>query len=157
MKGQWEKSVAFAEKGVAVDPNGADAHAWLGNCLNRAGRPQEAVHHYEKAMRLNPYPPQWYYINFGTSYNLLGHHEESVVQLKKALAVSPNSVSAYSALIVTYGIMGKEDEARAAAAELLRINPNFSAENYTKSLSVSFKDKEYPRLAAEALHKAGLK
>lgn len=85
---------------------------------------------------------------------MLGRHEESVAQMKKALALSPNSVSAYSALIVTYGAMGKEDEARAAAAELLRINPKFSTEKYIKTLP--YKGEDYPRLAAESMRKAGL-
>ena len=123
MKREYDKSVAYAEKAVAKDPNGADSRAWLGNCLNFASRPQEAIPHYEKALRLNPHPPQWYYINLGTSYRMLGRYEESVAQVKKALALSPNSVSAYTHLIITYGEMGRKDEARASAAELLRINP----------------------------------
>jgi adenylate cyclase len=106
------------------------------------------------AMRLNPYPPQWYYINLSRIYTLLGRYEDSVTEMKKAIALSPNSVSAYSALIVTYGAMGKEAEARAAAAELLRINPKFSAEKYLKAMP--YKDDAYPRLAAESLRKAGL-
>jgi len=154
LKREYDKSVAYAEEAVAKDPNGADAHAWLGNCLRFVSRVQEAITHYEKAMRLNPRPPQWYYINLGIGYNQMGRYEEAVAQIKKALASRPNSVSAYSALVVTYGIMGKEDEARTAAEELLRINPNFSAEKYIKVMP--YKDPEYPKQAREALRKAGL-
>ncbi|RJR21235.1 MAG: hypothetical protein C4582_08115 [Desulfobacteraceae bacterium] len=74
--------------------------------------------------------------------------------MKKAIALSPNSVSAWSTLIVTYGAIGKEDEARTAATELLKINPKFSAEKYLKT--VSYKDDAYPRLVAESTRKAGL-
>jgi adenylate cyclase len=155
MKREHDKSVAYAEEAVAKDPNGADAHAWLGNCLRFVSRVQEAITHYEKAMRLNPRPPQWYYINLGIGYNQMGRYEEAASQIKKALALRPNSVSAYSALVVTYGIMGKEDEARTTAEELLRINPHFSAEKYIKAMP--YKDPEYPRQAGEALRKAGLK
>jgi len=154
LKREYDKSVAYAEKGSAKDPNGADAHTWLGNCLNFAARPQEAIPHYEKALRLNPSPPQWYYINLGISYRMLGRYEESVAQHKKALALSPNSFSAYSQLIQTYGEMGKEDEARAAAAELLRINPKFSTEKLLQTMP--FKDREFVRRSGEALRKAGL-
>lgn len=154
MKREHDKSVAYAEKAVEIDPNGADARAWLANCLRWASRPGEAMAQYEKAMRLNPNPPQWYCINLGSIYTMLGRYKESVAQMKKAIALSPNSVSAYSALIVTYGAMGKEDEARAAATELLRINPKFSAEKYIKTLP--YKDDDYPRLAAESMRKAGL-
>jgi len=155
MKREHDKSIPYAEKAVEMDPNGADARAWLGNCLRWASRPGEALAQYEMAMRLNPHPPQWYYINLGSIYTMLGRYEESVVQMKRAIALSHNSVSAWSALIVTYGAMGKEDEARAAAAELLKINPKFSAEKYLKTLP--YKDDNYPRLAAESFRKAGLK
>jgi tetratricopeptide (TPR) repeat protein len=154
MKREHDKSVAYTEKAVEMDPNGADARAWLANCLRWASRPGEALAQYEMALRLNPNPPQWYYINLGSIYTMLGRYEESVAQMKKAIALSPKSVSAYSVLIVTYGAMGKEDEARAAAAELLKINPKFSAERYLKTMP--YKDDAYPKLAAESMRKAGL-
>ena len=154
MKGEYDKSVAYAEKAVATDPNGADAHAWLGNCLNFAAKPQEAIPYFEKAMRLNPRPQLWYYIQLGQAYRMVGRYEESLAQIKKSLALSPNSTSSYAHLIFTYAEMGKEDEARAAAAELMRINPKFSAEQYTKALS--YKDRDYCKRWGEALRKAGL-
>jgi len=156
MKREYDKSVAYAEKGVAVDPNGADAHAWLGNCLSIAARPQEAIPYYKKAMRLNPSPPQWYYIQLGQSYRMLGRYEESVAQLKKALALAPNSFMAYIQLLFTYAEMGREDEARAAAEEMMRINPEFSVDRYAK-MYFFYKDKEYCKRWVEALRKAGLK
>ena len=85
---------------------------------------------------------------------MLGRYEEAVAQLKKSLALSPNSTSAYAHLIFTYAEMGKEDEARAAAEELIKINPKFSAEKYAKVLP--YKDREYCRRWGEALRKAGL-
>jgi tetratricopeptide (TPR) repeat protein len=151
---QYDKSVAYAEKAVEKDPNGADAHAWLGNCLNFAARPQEAIPHYKKAMRLNPRPPQWYYIQLGQSYRMVGRYEEAATQLKKALALSPNSLSSYVHLIFTYAEMGREDLARAAAAELMTINPMFSTQKYAKALP--YKDRDYCRRWGEALGNAGL-
>jgi TolB-like protein/Tfp pilus assembly protein PilF len=154
MKREYDKSIAYAEKAVAKDPNGADAHAWLGNCLNFAARPQEAIPHYEKAMRLNPRPQLWYYIQLGQSYRMLGRYEEAVAQIEKSLALSPNSTSSYAHLIFTYAEMGREDLARAAGAKLIKINPKFSAEKYAKALP--YKDRDYCRRWGEALHKAVL-
>jgi TolB-like protein/class 3 adenylate cyclase/Flp pilus assembly protein TadD len=155
MKREYDKSVAYAEKAVEKDPNGADAHAWLGNCLNFANRPQEAIPNYKKAMRVNPFAPQWYYIQLGQSYRMLGRYEEAVNQLKKALALSPNSTSAYAHLIFTYAEMDREDLARSAAKELITINPKFSAEKYAKALP--YRDRDYCTRWGEALRKAGLK
>ena len=95
------------------------------------------------------------YIQLGQSYRMLGRYEEAVAQIEKSLALSPNSTSSYAHLIFTYAEMGREDKASAAAEELMRINPKFSAEKYVKALP--YKDREYCRRWGEALRKAGLK
>jgi adenylate cyclase len=156
MKREYDKSLAYAEKAVATDPNGADAYTWLGNCLRFAGRPQEAIPLYKKAMRLNPHPPVWYYINLGGSYHMLGRYEEAIVQYRKSLALSPNSLPTYLSLCDSYMEMGREDEARAAVKEVMRINPRFSLDHYAKSFQ-AFKDQEYRKRSVENLRKAGLK
>jgi adenylate cyclase len=157
MKGEWDKSLAYAEKAVATDPNGADAHTWLGNCLNFAGKPQEAIPLYKKAMRLNPHPPVWYYINLGVSYYTLGRYEDAAAQYRKSLALSPNSLPSYRELSMVYMEMGKEDEARATAKEVMRIDPNFSLEHFAKTLLQAYKDQDYVKRCVENLRKAGLK
>ncbi len=85
---------------------------------------------------------------------MVGRYEEAVAQIKKSLALSPNSTSSYAHLIFTYAEMGREDLARAAATELMTINPKFSAEKYAKALP--YKDRDYCRRWREALRKAGL-
>jgi hypothetical protein len=52
-------------------------------------------------------------------------------------------------------MMGREKEARAEAAEVLRINPKFSVEYLTKILA--YKDQSQNDKIADALRKAGLK
>ena len=51
--------------------------------------------------------------------------------------------------------MGHEKEARAEAAEVLRINPRFSVDSYAKTLSN--KDQSVNDRVVAALRKAGLK
>jgi hypothetical protein len=51
--------------------------------------------------------------------------------------------------------MGREKEARAEAAEVLRINSNFSLEYFAKTLP--FKDRKVINNLIDALRKAGLK
>jgi Tfp pilus assembly protein PilF len=52
-------------------------------------------------------------------------------------------------------MMGREKEARAEAAEALRIKPNFSLEWYAKT--IYFKNQTDIDKTIEALRKAGLK
>ena len=52
-------------------------------------------------------------------------------------------------------MMGREKEARAEAAEVLRINPKFSLDYFVKTLP--YKDQKVINNLIDALRKAGLK
>jgi adenylate cyclase len=151
LKREYDKAIELGEKGIAIVPNGADAHAWLAMSLTSAGRAQEAISLFEKAMRLNPLPPAFYYLNFGHAYRILGRFEEAVAMYKKTIALTPNNIFAYIGLAGTHGLMGKEEEAKAAAAEVLRINPKWSIEQYAKTTFSGDKAR-----LIEAFRKAGL-
>ncbi len=151
----YDKAIEVGEQAIALIPNGADAHAWLAMSLNYAGRPKEALPLFEKAMRLNPIPPAYYYLNSGHSHSLLGRFEDAVALYKKAIQLTPDSSPAYAALAATYGLMGKENEAKAAAAELLRIDPKFSVE-YVAKTNPAKKPADTEKFI-QGLRKAGLK
>jgi adenylate cyclase len=59
-------------------------------------------------------------------------------------------------LAATYSKMGREEEARAEAAEVLRINPKFSLDSYAKRLPPP-RDKSRRDAYINDLRKAGLK
>ncbi len=134
MKRHFEEAIAECERAVVLGPSGADNHAFLGMILNYAGRPDEAIESLEKALRLNPFPPSHYLHNLGRAYRMTGRYEEAIVEFKEALQGAPGSMFATVELITTNSILGREEEARAAAAEFRRINPRFSLESFVKSL-----------------------
>ena len=155
IKKDYDKAIELGEQAIANIPNGADAHAWLAMSLNFAGRPEEALPLFEKAMRLNPFPPSFYYLNCGHAYRMTGRFQEAVAMYKKSIQLTPNSAPAHSNLAATYGLMDREEEARAAAAELLRINPKFSVEYVAKTSP--YKRQEDRDQMIQGLRKAGLK
>jgi hypothetical protein len=57
-------------------------------------------------------------------------------------------------MAISYIRLGREEEARAAAAEILRINPEFSLKRYAKILPFS---QPVADRVVEDLRKAGLK
>jgi len=152
---EHEKALAEAEKAVALDPNGADVYAWYAISLTFAERPGEAVLLFQKAIRLNPFGPAWYFFNFGNALLITGRYEEAVSSYKKALQRSPDNLLAHVLLATTYSKMGRDKEARAEAAEVLKINPKFSLEYFAKALP--FKDQKITNSLVTALRKAGLK
>jgi len=155
LKREYEKAIAEAERGVELAPSAAGVHYLYGAALNNVGRPQEAIAELQKAIRLNPHCRAEFYWNLGYAYLLAGRYEEAVSAHKKALQRSPNSIIPHVALAITYSMMGREKEARAEAAEVLRINPKWSMESYKKRLI--YKDQSVKDSFCDALRKAGLK
>jgi len=152
---QHDKALAQGEKAVALNPNSAECHYALGKILVFDGRWEESIPEYKKAIRLNPIPPNTYLYSLGLSYGWTGQYEEAITWCKKAILQEPNSFMAHIMMTVVYGLSGREEEARAAALEILRINPKFSLEKVAKSCTYRGKG-DCERLIG-ALRKAGLK
>ena len=120
-----------------------------------AGRSEESIPMFQKAIRLDPVGTTGLYLNFGHALRVTGRLEEAVAAYKKALQRAPDNIFAHVNLTVTYIMMGREEEARAEAAEVLRINPKFSVDNYAKLLTN--KDQSSIDNQISAMRKAGLK
>ena len=80
---------------------------------------------------------------------------EAVSAYKKAIQIAPDNILAHIGLTCTYSMMGLEKEARAEAAEVLRINPKFSLDKYANAAFL--KDQPQKDKVVNALRKAGLK
>ena len=153
---QYDQAIAEAERAIALDPNDADNYVTLGNMLTAAGRLEEAIESVKKALRLNPhYPGAWPLFSLGLAYRLTGQYEEAMATQKKALTRNPNYLGAHFELAILYSELGREEEARAEAAEVLRISPNCSLEVWRQSLPS--KDQAGLERDLAALRKAGLK
>jgi tetratricopeptide (TPR) repeat protein len=85
----------------------------------------------------------------------MGHYNEAIPWCEKAVHRGPNSLFARLFLAAAYSRAGRDEEARIEAAEVLRINPQFSLEKFAKS--VTYKKQEDVERTVSALRKAGLK
>jgi tetratricopeptide (TPR) repeat protein len=110
----------------------------------------------QKSLRLSPIPVHSQVLGIlASSYSWLGQYEETIATYKKVLQIyGPDHLLAHIGLAVTYALMGRENEARAESAEVLRIDPKFSWERWIKGLPY---DQSRKDRMAEALRKAGLK
>jgi adenylate cyclase len=152
---QYEKAVAESEKGMALEPNSAGVLQHYASILTYVGRREEAIPIFREALRLNPRTPKAYYRQFGVALRDSGRYDEAIALQKKAIEREPNDTFAYIVSASLYQLAGREKEARAAAKELLRINPAFSLDRLAKT--TPHKDREVAERFIEALRKAGLK
>jgi len=151
MTKQYDKGIAQAEKAVAINPNSAESHMRLGKTLSFAGRWEESIPVYKKAIRLNPVPENIYLYSLGLSYCFTGQYEEAVEWCEKAVAQEPDSLYARIMMTAVYSDSGRLEEARAQAAEILRIQPKYTVRRG------AYKRKEDTERFVSALYKAGLK
>jgi len=86
---------------------------------------------------------------------LTGQYEEAIAAYQRALSRNPNFLPAHFGLAVIYSEMGREEEARAEVAEILRINPNYSLE--VARQRVPYKDPAVLERTLANLRRAGLK
>ena len=152
---QHEKGIAESERTVELSPNDLLALRALGIALRFAGRWEEAIPVYEKAIRINPFPDSAVFWHLGMAYLFSGRSEEGIAACKKAVDANPNDLLAHIALTVAYSDSGREEEARAEVKEALRIDPNFSLERYERQ-ALRYKNKAYVETLVSALRKAGL-
>jgi adenylate cyclase len=97
-----------------------------------------------------------YYLNAaGFAYRLAGRYEQAVVAAQNLLARIPNYAPGHLQLANCYAKLGRLDEARAEAAEVMRLMPNYSLKAASQNLP--FKDPAILEREIDAWRRAGLK
>jgi adenylate cyclase len=149
-----DEAIAEAQKAVDLGPGLAFVYAWLGSPLMYAGRSHEAIRFFEKAIRLNPFPPAYWIRDLGEAYRMAKRYEDAVSEFKRAIQINPHDLRSHVSLACTYSLMGRAADAEGAISTVLRIEPGFSVQDYSKALP--YKEREDLNCVIEALRKAGL-
>ncbi len=149
--GLHDEALEALETAIALNPNDADGYAFLARALSFAGRPEEAIELVEKAQRLNPAAPRWYALNLGMALYLARRYDDAVAAFRKG---RPLGDVGYRWLAAAYGQLGREQDAKAAAAEYLKLTPDFSLARHLEMLQ--FQHAEDREHYADGLRKAGL-
>jgi TolB-like protein/Flp pilus assembly protein TadD len=147
-------SEAF-EKALALSPSSAFTYGVGSAVLGWGGDAERAIEWAERALRLNPFD-SW---NFFPCHGLalgrfsLKHYAETMTAARKAIQFNPAFSMSYMLLAAALAKLGRLDEARAAAARVLAMQPSYRFGKHFVSVDCA------PSLAAslsEALDVAGL-
>ena len=158
-QGQYERAIEMGRRSIELGPNQSLTYVILSGILCYAGEFEEAITLGEKAIRLHPFGRYSYLTTLARSYRMAGRYEEALALYRQLLyraqkeAFSP--LAAYIGLADVYSEMGQVEEAHTQASEILRINPNFSLEKWSKT--EPFRDPKHLEKRLTALRKAGLK
>jgi TolB-like protein/class 3 adenylate cyclase/cytochrome c-type biogenesis protein CcmH/NrfG len=158
IQGQHDKAISEGERAIALGPNNSLSYILLAQTMAYAGRPEEAITLAKQAIRLSPYYSAWYLYRLGESYQMAGRYEEALETYKGLLARSQKGDfdpgGAHLCLAEVYIQLGREEEARAHTAQVLRLYPDFSLELWKKWHF--YKDPSHLERRLDALRKAGL-
>ncbi|HEY5070455.1 MAG TPA: TIR domain-containing protein [Caulobacteraceae bacterium] len=112
---------ALIERALSRNPGASSAWLVSGWLKLYAGRPELALQHYDKALRLDPRSPYGPLVLIGKSFSLvaLRRFEEAIPLLKEAVQLRPDQNGGAMALTVAYAHLGRLSEARAALDKVL--------------------------------------
>jgi adenylate cyclase len=154
---QYDRGLLDVAKALSLEPNQIGVLSESAAALWRAGKPEEALPLFEKLFRLNPFPVLGNFTGAGMAYNLAGQYEKAVEACKKAIQRFPPNYVVYMNYSISTSLLGRTEKARASVREMLRVNPQFSIEQFKAFMSrMGIKDQAAVDKFTEALRKAGL-
>ena len=153
MVGDYESGIEMADRAVALNPNSFLAWNCRGSVNRAAGLPEEAVRSFERAIRMSPVDPQLHQslVGMGMSFIELRRFEEAAIAARKAQRQNPSYPPIYRCLASAFAHLGRDAEAREAAARVLEVDPAF-----TISAFIARGGQSNAKLVVEGLRKAGL-
>ena len=150
-------SAAAAEfqRALALNPNFAAAHGYLGWALAFDGQSEQAIAHLKEAIRMSPHDPQNAIFNTGLAiaHYLAGRFAEAVEYGRETLQQRSAFTAGHRIYCASLAQNGQIDEAREALARLKERHPD---------LSIAWIESNVPYTAApmakfvEGMRKAGL-
>ena len=148
-----ENEMEMADRAVALNSNSYRAWFARGWVYRVAGLPEEAIRSFERAIRTSPVDPLLHQplTGMGFAFIDLGRFDEAIVAGKKAQRQNSSFPSAYRCLASAFAHLGRDAEAREAAAHLLELDPAF-----TISAWIARGGQSNSKLLIEGLRKAGL-
>jgi DNA-binding SARP family transcriptional activator/TolB-like protein len=111
------RSITESDLAIAMAPYDASARADLAELLANAGRLDTAIEWLREAVRRDPRPPDWYYVNLAWAYYLSGRDETALAMLRSQQNVKPTPLLA--AVLLR---LGRNAESRDVVTDYWRAN-----------------------------------
>jgi adenylate cyclase len=148
-----ESSIELVDRAVALNPNSFPTWNCRGWVYKIAGLPEEALRSFERAIRMSPVDPLLHRLLAGMEFAFieLRRFDEAIAAGKKALRQNPSYSVAHRGLASAFAHLGRDAEAREAAARLLEFDPGF-----TISAWIARGGQANAKLLIEGLRKTGL-
>ena len=153
---KFDDAAAFMDRGLAVNPN--LAQAWNLSAWVRVwrGEPDLALDHAARAMRLSPLDPSLNSMLAAAAYAhlLAGRYEAASSYAESAMRANPTFLLTICGFAASGSLAGRPEQAKRGLALLLECNPGLRASNLKDLLP--FRRTEDLAVFVDGLRKAGL-
>ena len=151
--GDYETGIDLVDRAVASNPNEARTWRSRGWVYKLAGLHEEAIRSFERGISLSPLDPGRHNNLAGIGVALIERRrfDEAVGVTKKALRQNASDGVAYRGLGAASAHLGRDAEAREAAARVLEVDPTFTISGW-----IARGGQSNSHLLIEGLRKAGL-
>ena len=105
-------------------------------------------------MKLGPVIPLWYLVTLGQTCRILGMIDEATRAYGEMVERDPDQIEGHLGLAGIHAQAGNSEQAAISAAEVMRINPQFSVDRYFDN--IVFRDASIIARLREGLMLAGL-
>jgi TolB-like protein len=144
---------SHAERALELNRYDSTSAALLGILIGHSGDWERGGRILREAMALHPHHPSWCYIGLFLEAYKKRDYEAALAAVRRVNA--PDNFWAHVARTAVCAQLGRVDEARAAAGELLRLVPDFAERAY-ELFDVWHYDSDLVEHQVDGLEKAGL-
>ncbi len=122
-----ETALFLLDRAIILNPSCAPAYTMSGWARCWAGRQLEAIPHFHSAMRLSPFDRTMVAMLSGLAVALCmdGQYEESITWAQRAISEQDTWTASYRPLIASMAHLGRIDEAKRVAEQLLTHDPGY--------------------------------
>lgn len=152
-----DAGLAYLERALAASPSMALAWTLSAGTLAYVGRGNDAVRHAERALRLSPFDPGLYatYSFLSFAYFARGDYEQAARWSRRSMNERPLYTACLRMLAASLAILGRLEDARLVADQLLQLEPGFALEQYAAT-RLPFRPQELRGRFLHGLALAGL-
>ena len=153
-RGEVDEALTAGERAIALSPNNAEILAEFGMRLALMGQWDRGISLIDEAVARNPAHPGWYHTAPALNFYRQGRYAEALQEATQIDA--PGWVHNHTILAMIYGQLGQEEQARAAAEQVLQLDPDFEG-NAWYELQLHNLPQHMAEHMIEGLRKAGLR
>lgn len=132
--GYWKNNMTLFSHALQVTKDNAIAHNFLARDLDKQGRLNESLYHFDEAIRIIPDYADAYF-NQGNVYVKLGHYQKAIQYFNEAIRIKPHHADAYNCMGSAYAEMGQYHKAIQHFTEAIKLKNNLADAYYNRGLT----------------------